>query len=59
MTQTREILDGVEEEFLLLGILDVSVDEQAVHLRMDVLDRNLKSVETTSLWDLIMEFKIS
>lgn len=35
-----------------LRIFDVGVYEQAVHLRMNVLNENLKAIETTSFWDL-------
>lgn len=35
-----------------LRVFDVSVYKQAVHLRVNVLDENLKAIETTSFWDL-------
>ena len=49
---TREILDGVEQIVLLFLVLDVGVDEEAVHLGVNVFDGNLKSVETPSFGDL-------
>lgn len=33
-------------------IFDVGINEQTVHFRMDILDRNLKPVETTGFGDL-------
>ena len=36
----------------LLGILDVCVDQEAVHLRVDILYGDLEAVEETRLWHL-------
>jgi hypothetical protein len=37
---------------LLLGVLDVGVDQQGVHLGVDVLDGDLEAVEAAGLGDL-------
>lgn len=34
-------VDGVEEVVLLVGVLDVGFEEEAVHLEVDVLDGDL------------------
>ena len=49
---TRKVFNGVEKERFLLRVLHVSVDEKAVHLRVNVLDGDLKSVEASSLGNL-------
>eukprot|EP00760_Papus_ankaliazontas_P038938 PhM_4_TR9425/c0_g1_i1/m.5804 len=48
----RDRFDGVEERVLLLGVLDVRVDQHRVHFRVDVLDGDLESVEAARLGDL-------
>ncbi|PON95382.1 hypothetical protein TorRG33x02_089040 [Trema orientale] len=45
-------LDGVEEAVLLGRVLDVGLEEEAVHLGVDVLDGDLEAVEGTRLRDL-------
>merc|ERR1719509_200307 len=45
-------LDGVEHLLLLLPVLDVGVNEEGVHLAVDVLDGDLESVEAAGLGDL-------
>jgi hypothetical protein len=45
-------VDLFEGDLLLIGILDVGVDEQTVHLRVDVLDGDLEAVETARLCHL-------
>lgn len=45
-------LNSVKEEGGLLGVLDVSVNEQRVGLSMDVLHHNLKAVEALGLRNL-------
>merc|ERR1719509_668076 len=45
-------LDGVEHLLLLLPVLDVGVNEEGVHLAVDVLDGNLESIEAAGLGDL-------
>lgn len=44
-----EVVDGVEELVLLLRVLDVRVDHEAVHLAVDVLDGDLEAVEGARL----------
>ena len=41
-------LDGAEEVVAFLGLLDVCVNEEGVHLRVNVLNGNLEAVETPS-----------
>lgn len=48
----RDIIDGLEKEGLLLSILDVSVNEKGVHLRVDVLHHDLESIEASGLGNL-------
>lgn len=48
----RTSVNGVEEVGALLLLLDVCVDEERVHLGVDVLHHDLKSVETACLWYL-------
>ena len=43
---------GVKELLLLLGLLDVGVDQQRVHLRVDVFHHELEAVEAARLGDL-------
>ena len=38
----------------LLRVPDVSVDEHAVHLRMDVLYEDLEPIEGSGLWKLYL-----
>jgi len=45
-------LNGVEQEILLLGVLDVGVDEEGVGLGVDVLHGDLETVEGAGLGDL-------
>ena len=47
-----EVLNGVEQPVPLLPVLDVGVDEQAVHLAVDVLNGDLEAVEASGLRDL-------
>mmetsp|Transcript_33811 Transcript_33811/g.82954 ORF Transcript_33811/g.82954 Transcript_33811/m.82954 type:complete len:368 (-) Transcript_33811:96-1199(-) len=47
-----DVLHGLEQELLLLGVLDVRVDQQGVHLGVDVLDGDLEPVEGASLGHL-------
>mmetsp|Transcript_13594 Transcript_13594/g.26964 ORF Transcript_13594/g.26964 Transcript_13594/m.26964 type:complete len:236 (-) Transcript_13594:182-889(-) len=53
----RHCGDGREESVLLLCVLDVLVDQQAVHFRVDVLHGDLESVEGPGLrhLDLLKE----
>ena len=52
MADTWKRLDGIEQEITLSGIADVSLNKLRVHLRVDILHRNLKAVEATSFCDL-------
>ena len=52
LLDARHRLDGVEQALLLLVVLDVGVDQQRVHLAVDVLDGNLKPVEAARLGQL-------
>jgi len=45
-------LNGIEEASLLCRVLNVGVDEEGVNLRVDVLNGNLKAIETSYLRDL-------
>ena len=47
-----EVGCGVEEFILLLRILDVSVYENTVNFIVDVLDEQLRAVESSSFWEL-------
>ena len=49
---TRHRLERIEESLLLRAILDVRVDQEAVRLRMNILHRDLKPIEATSLRQL-------
>ena len=49
---TRHRLDRIEESLLLRAVLDVRVDQEAVRLRMNILHRDLKPIEATSLRQL-------
>ncbi|KAJ4838164.1 hypothetical protein Tsubulata_029901 [Turnera subulata] len=49
---TVSTLDGVEEAVLLGGVLDVGLQEEAIHLGVDVLDGDLKAIEGARLGDL-------
>jgi hypothetical protein len=42
----------MEEEVLLDGVFDISLQEERVHLSVDVLNSNLESVESTGFRDL-------
>ena len=52
LLHARQILDGVEQVALLLVGVHVRVDEQRVHLRVDVLHGHLALVEVLGLDDL-------
>ena len=45
-------VDGTEEVVLLVGVLDVGFEEEAVHLGVDVLDGDLEAVEGPGLGEL-------
>lgn len=45
-------LNRAEEVALLVGVLDVGLEQERVHLRMDVLDGDLEAVEGARLGDL-------
>jgi len=45
-------LHGLQQEVLLLGVLDVGVDEERIGLGMDVFHSDLETVESTGLGDL-------
>jgi hypothetical protein len=47
-----DLMHGAEEMLLLLGVLDVGIDEEGVSLGVDVLHHHLEAVEGTSLGDL-------
>lgn len=55
----RHRLHGVEEVRLFCGILDVRVDQQAVHLAVDVLDRDLEAVEAPRLRQLDLAAEVA
>lgn len=44
---------------LLRGVLNVRVDQQAVHLAVDVLDRDLEAVETSRLRQLDLAAEVA
>eukprot|EP00091_Calanus_sinicus_P020658 TRINITY_DN5772_c0_g1_i1.p2 TRINITY_DN5772_c0_g1~~TRINITY_DN5772_c0_g1_i1.p2 ORF type:complete len:103 (+),score=18.65 TRINITY_DN5772_c0_g1_i1:264-572(+) len=48
----RDGLDGVEEVLPLRGVLHVGVDEEAVHLTVDVLNGDLEAIEAPCFWNL-------
>mmetsp|Transcript_7100 Transcript_7100/g.25965 ORF Transcript_7100/g.25965 Transcript_7100/m.25965 type:complete len:325 (+) Transcript_7100:229-1203(+) len=52
LLHARDGFDGAEQVILLHRILDVLVNQQRVHFRVNVLDGNLEAIERTSLWDL-------
>ena len=52
LLDSGEVLNGVEQPVPLLPVLDVGVDEQAVHLAVDVLNGDLEAVEASGLRDL-------
>ena len=52
LLDSGEVLNGVEQPVPLLPVLDVGVDEQAVHLAVDVLTGDLQAVEASGLRDL-------
>ena len=47
-----DVTDGLEQVLLLGRILYVGVDKERVGFRVDVLHRNLETVETPRLWHL-------
>ena len=47
-----DVLDGFEKVFLLDVVLNVSVDQKSIGLRMNILHHHLETVESSSLWDL-------
>jgi len=47
-----DLMHGAEEMLLLLGVLDVGIDEEGVSLGVDVLHHHLEAVKGTSLGDL-------
>lgn len=49
LLDARDGLDCIEKVLSLLGVLDVSVDEQGVCLGVDVLHHNLEAIEAASL----------
>lgn len=51
-------LKGVEEASLLTGILNVSVDEEGVHLGVDVLNSHLEAVKAASLREADLRAKV-
>ena len=52
LSLTWHVFDGVEETLFLGGILDVRVDEQTVHFRVNVFDGDLEAVEAASFGHL-------
>ena len=48
----RTSINGVEEVGALLLLLDVCVDEERVHLGVDVLHHDLEPIETACFWYL-------
>lgn len=53
-----DVGDGGEEVVLLVGVLDVGVDEQRVGLRVHVLHGDLEAVEAARLGDLHLRAKL-
>lgn len=49
LLHTAEVVHSTEQFLLLLNVLDVGINHQTVHFTMDVLDRNLESVKSSSL----------
>jgi hypothetical protein len=45
-------LDGVKEISALSGLFDISIDQERVSFRMDILHHDLETVETSCLRDL-------
>lgn len=45
-------INGIKKILLLLRVLDISVDQKGVSLRVDVLHHDLEAVEALCLWDL-------
>ena len=45
-------LDGVKEISALSGLFDISIDQERVSFRMDILHHDLETVETSCLGDL-------
>ena len=52
LLDTRNGLDGSEKSILFLLVLDVRIDQKRVHLRVNVLDRDLESVEASGFGNL-------
>ena len=52
LVHARHGLDGSQQVGLLSLVPDVGVDQQAVHLGVDVLNRNLETVEAPGFGDL-------
>ena len=52
LLDTRDGLDGSEKSILFLLVLDVRIDQKRVHLGVDVLDRDLESIEASCLGNL-------
>ena len=44
LSNARDGVNGIEQVSLLLVVLDVCIDQQAVHLGMDVLNHDLETV---------------
>ena len=48
----RNCFDGVEEVIALGGVLDVSIDEERVGFGVDILHRDLETIEVARLGHL-------
>lgn len=48
----RDGFHRMEETVLLNWVLDVALQEEGVHFRVDVFNGNLEAVESTGFWDL-------
>merc|ERR1719203_304541 len=51
-------LDSIEQFLLLASVLDVGVDEERVHLTVDVLDSDLEAVEAAGFGDLYLAHEV-
>jgi hypothetical protein len=49
------VVDTLKEVVLLSGVLDVSLDEKAVRLGVDLLNHRLEGIERTGLSGLYVE----
>jgi hypothetical protein len=58
VAHSRHRLDRGEQLLALVGVLDVRIDEQGVHFRVDVLHHILKLVKPLGLWDLHLGHKV-